>query len=135
MTLNSVYLETFVATLVDMSATSTTVFGNNAMNLSSFHGRNLWSGDLNGDRKSVYQGPANDPLRIFLDIIAEPNNPSRYPNYIKSGYEQADLDLDGNVIFQGPNNDRAKLLLNVILRSQENLYKIANFIVTEKIPR
>ncbi|MEM1122941.1 MAG: hypothetical protein AAGJ18_21025, partial [Bacteroidota bacterium] len=88
-----------------------------------------WSGDLNGDGKTIYQGPRNDPFEMFLAVILDDNNRQFLTNYIHQGYTQKDFNLDGTVIFQGPDNDRSSLLFNTILSHPDNEKFLANFIV------
>src|SRR5690606_10301214 len=121
-------------TFVDIAKDSSQVNHAAAQYRSKDWGRGLWSGDFNGDHSVIYQGPKNDIGRIFLDVMSDVGNINAFPNYIRSGYEMADFDLDGNAIYQGPNNDRSKVLTWVTLQTPENVYKIANFIVREKIP-
>ncbi len=89
----------------------------------------LWSGDLNGDGKTIYQGPKNDPFEMFLSVILDTENEHFLVNYINRGYTHRDFNLDGQVIFQGPNNDRSNLLFNTILAHPDNKKFLANFIV------
>ena len=89
----------------------------------------LWSGDLNGDGKTIYQGPKNDPFEMFISVILDPENEHFLVNYINRGYTHRDFNLDGQVIFQGPNNDRSNLLFNTILAHPDNTKFLANFIV------
>ncbi|MEM6316991.1 MAG: SdrD B-like domain-containing protein [Bacteroidota bacterium] len=89
-----------------------------------------WAGDLNGDGKTVYQGPNNDPFAMFLKVVLDEKNINNLTNYITVGYNTMDFDLDGQVIYQGPNNDRAKLLINTILNHPDNPSFLANFVIT-----
>jgi len=75
----------------------------------------LWSGDLNSDNLTIFQGPNNDVFHMFLEIILDEGNQSNLPNFISGGYTTKDFNMDGTVIFQGPNNDRASLLWNTVL--------------------
>ncbi len=94
-----------------------------------------WAADLNGDRKTIYQGPSNDINTLFVQVITDSNNTNLLPNYIRKSYDNADLDMDGNVIYQGPDNDRSKLLFDVILRHPGNSQLLPNFIINEQLPR
>lgn len=91
--------------------------------------RAMWSGDINGDGKIIFQGPQNDIFYMFLHIILSEENLGLLSNYIVSGYTQRDFNLDGAIIYQGPNNDRSPLLYNTVLVHPENDNKISNFIV------
>ncbi len=99
------------------------------------NGNALWAGDYNSDRRTIYQGPANDISNLFVRVITDPDNLSALPNYIRKAYDSADIDLNGDVIYQGPNNERAKLLFRSILITPSNSQYLPNFIITEQIPR
>ena len=91
--------------------------------------RAMWSGDLNGDAKTIFQGPQNDIFQMFLHIMLDEHNQSFLTNFINKGYTQRDFNMDGTVIYQGPNNDRSPILYNTILTHPENDMHISNFIV------
>ncbi len=95
----------------------------------------LWSGDINGDAKTVYQGPTNDIFYIFLSVVVDEFNEQSLPNFITSGYTQKDFNLDGTVIYQGPNNDRSKLLISTTLSHPNNSTFLSNFILETGIER
>ncbi len=107
------------------------VIGNHPL-IAMNDGNAFWAGDLNGDGKTVYQGPSNDIFCILLEILLDNNNSSYLPNYIHPGYTVNDFNLDGTTIYQGPNNDRAKLLFNTTLNHPINRENFANFIITTK---
>ncbi|MAT52883.1 MAG: hypothetical protein CMN32_00270 [Saprospirales bacterium] len=96
--------------------------------------RALWSGDLNADRKVIYQGPSNDIASMFFFILSSPDNTLQLMNYIATDYTTTDFNLDGVIIYQGPNNDRSKLLFYTILASPDNINLLANFVINEKLP-
>lgn len=89
-----------------------------------------WAGDLNGDNKTIYQGPQNDPFELFLEVLLHEQNEHALTNYIVKGYTSRDFNLDGIVIFQGPNNDRASFLVNTTLSHPDNPFFFANFVIT-----
>ncbi len=120
-------------TLIDFIDDATLVYGNFAIN-NRLGERAMWSGDMNGDRKVVFQGPGNDIFDLFLDIIVEEDNNQSLDNFIATGYLNTDLDLDGRSIFQGPNNDKSKLAFNVTLATPANDNLYVNFIVDEELP-
>lgn len=91
--------------------------------------RAMWSGDVNGDTKIIFQGPQNDVFHMFLHIMLEEGNVDLLSNYINYGYTQNDFNLDGTVIYQGPNNDRSQLLHKTVLAHPDNENKIPNFIL------
>ena len=94
----------------------------------------LWPGDLNNDGKVVYQGPGNDVLVLFQQVLVNDFNNSELANFVLEGYRTSDLNLDGSSIFQGPNNDKALLLINTTFSSPDNLALWANFVLFEKLP-
>ena len=53
--------------------------------------RVMWSGDLNGDRKIIYQGPNNDVFTLFGHVLNEDGNTTYLANYISIGYHTEDL--------------------------------------------
>ncbi len=72
--------------------------------------RALWAGDMNHDRRVVYQGPGNDILKLFTTVLYDPGNTSLSASYISKGYLQADANMDGKAIYQGLGNDRILVL-------------------------
>ena len=102
-------------------------------NISLEMGKALWSGDLNGDDRIIYQGPQNDVFFMFLEVLLDPLNNNFLTNFISSGYTDNDFNLDGTVIFQGPNNDKSSLLFNTILRHPANTEKFSNFVISTQI--
>jgi len=98
-------------------------------NIDLGEGKALWSGDLNGDNRVIYQGPQNDIFDMFLQIILDPLNEQYLTNYINSGYTSNDFNMDGTVIFQGPNNDKSTMLFNTILKHPKNPENFSNFVI------
>ncbi|MCB9341104.1 MAG: hypothetical protein H6577_23505 [Lewinellaceae bacterium] len=96
--------------------------------------RMQWAGDLNGDRKVIYQGPNNDIFYLFSRVLADPENSSILANYISNGYDLTDLNLDGKSIYQGPGNERAMQLYQTVLSHPGNGSFLANYIVLEYLP-
>ncbi|MEM6316048.1 MAG: Ig-like domain-containing protein [Bacteroidota bacterium] len=96
------------------------------------NGNALWSGDLNADGKTIFQGPDNDVFNIFLEVLLDSLNTSYLTNFISTGYTPHDFNLDGLIIYQGPNNDRSNLLFNTILNHPDNHSKASNFILTTR---
>ncbi len=94
----------------------------------------LWAGDLNGDRRTIYQGPGNDVLKLFNTVLTDTNNTGLIANYISQGYLDADIDLNGRAIYQGPANDRAMVLFNVILNYPANGSNLANYVILQQLP-
>lgn len=120
-------------TTIDFTNIATPVFGDfPQINVNGE--MQMWSADLNSDRRVIYQGPWNDVFELFLRVLTDDNNNNQLANYVSQGYELTDLDLDGNVIYQGPNNDRYKMLFNVVLATSENPNDFPNFIVSEDLP-
>ncbi len=91
--------------------------------------RAMWSGDINGDAKIIFQGPKNDIFYMFMYILLDENNGDFLTNFISSGYTQRDFNMDGAIIYQGPNNDRSPLLYNTVLKHPNNTRHISNFVV------
>ncbi len=108
--------------------------GSKAGKIGSNNQVSLWAGDLNGDRKVIYQGPNNDVFKLFTEVLANEDNINQLANFIVHGYKQTDLNLDGKSIYQGPNNDRAMLLLNSILQHPNNSTLLANYLIGEALP-
>ncbi len=94
----------------------------------------MWAGDLNSDGRTIYQGPGNDILKLFITVLNDPANADRIANFISQGYLEADVNLDGRAIYQGPNNDRSMLLLNTILKHPQNVNLISNYVILEQLP-
>ncbi len=95
----------------------------------------MWAGDLNSDRRVIYQGAKNDVDEMFFNVIGESANTDNLDNYILPGYLRSDYNLDGNTIFQGPNNDRQMLIFNSILSFPDNREKfLANYVILEQLP-
>ena len=95
-------------------------------------GNALWSGDLNQDERTIYQGPQNDIFQMFLQVLLDSLNQSYLTNFINSGYTENDFNLDGLTIYQGPNNDHANILFNTILKHPNNDTKASNFIISTR---
>lgn len=95
-------------------------------------GHAMWSGDLNQDEKTIFQGPNNDIFPMFLQVLLDDRNQQFLPNYISNSYTVNDFNLDGKTIYQGPNNDRSNLLFNTILKHPQNNIKAANFVLSTK---
>ncbi len=93
-----------------------------------------WLGDLNSDRRVIYQGPNNDIFYLFSKVVADPANTANLANFISTGYDPTDLNLDGKIIYQGPNNERATLLYQAVLAHPANGSYLANFLVREFLP-
>ncbi len=128
------YLLSPTPTSIDFSDPNLEVYGGeNARRLKDGE-MILWPGDFNGDGKIVFQGPNNDILKLFQQVLVNDSNNNQLANYLLEGYQAADLNLDGVSIYQGPNNDRVQLLVNAIFSTPENMLMLANFVLTEKLP-
>lgn len=131
---NSVrYLSLVNTPLVDFKLTQESVYGTNAGQMSGGV-RMLWSGDLNGDKRTIYQGPSNDVFKLFSEVLVDAANNQALANFISPGYNNADLNMDGNTVYQGPGNDRSLLLLHTILSHPTNTSLLANFIAMAGLP-
>lgn len=129
------FLSSLNPPLVDFSNPSYASKGwNEAGKLVAGNKRTFWSGDLNGDRRVIYQGPGNDVFSLFARVLGDQDNTDQLANFISTGYDKTDLNLDGRSIYQGPGNERSVLLLNTILAHPTNTSLLANFIVREFMP-
>jgi hypothetical protein len=129
------YLNTVTVPNVDFISTDTEVLGDyEAAKLLNVFSRALWLGDINGDGRVIYQGPANDAFTLFSKVLTFEDNLDYLANYIGNGYYREDVNLDGRVIYQGPGNDRALILYNTILVHPGNLAFLANFVASEMLP-
>jgi Concanavalin A-like lectin/glucanases superfamily/Bacterial Ig domain len=121
-------------TAIDFTNPATPAFGSSARIFLNNGDMALWAGELNGDRKVIFQGPFNDVFTMFFSVMTNAGNEQTLANFISPGYSVFDVNMDGNTIYQGPNNDRSKLLFFSIMMSPENSALLANFIVLEKLP-
>lgn len=94
----------------------------------------MWSGDINSNGNVIYQGPNNDVLTMFLNVLSDPGNTENLANYISDGYYTTDINLDGRTIYQGPGNDRNFILFQTVLVYPTNEDFFANYVVKEQIP-
>lgn len=120
-------------TEVDFTNPMTPTYGDNAMKKYNDE-MVLWPGDLNGDEKVIFQGPGNDVLKLFQEIILADENEDVIANYILPGYRTTDFNMDGNSIFQGPQNEKAMILIYSILGSSSNPNGLANFVLLQNLP-
>ena len=97
--------------------------------------RAMWSGDISGDAKIIFQGPQNDIFQMFIHILTDEANVEFLTNFIRRGYTQKDFNLDGKVIYQGPGNDRSPLLYHTVLEHPDNGSHISNFVVETGVQR
>ena len=120
-------------TEIDFTNTGASLYGE--FPTGSINGeRVMWSGDLNSDKNTTYQGPQNDIFTLFMGVVLDTMNDDILVNFVSLGYYEEDLNLDGKVIYQGPNNDRAKMLFNVTLGTPQNSNGYVNFVVGEDLP-
>ena len=134
MSAKSWYLSSTNVPILDFTDLTTDV--NGGISSGRIHNgiRTQWPGDMNGDRKIIYQGPFNDVFFLFSRVLSDANNTGFLANYISTGYDMHDMNLDGKIIYQGPQNERAMLLYHTILSHPDNDSFLANFIVSEKLP-
>ena len=131
----SSYLTTDDPVMIDFSNDENILLGlDEAAGRNVFNKRAMWVGDLNGDKRAIFQGPANDIFILFSAILASPDNENHLANFILPGYLREDLNMDGKAILQGPNNDKTILLYNTILKHPSNTSNLSNYIVSEKLP-
>ncbi len=120
-------------TVIDFSSPATDTYGTQEQHW--VNGVNaMWMGDLNGDKKVVYQGPFNDITAMFFKVLLDEDNENTLANFIIQGYTQEDVNLDGNTIYQGPGNDRSTLLLNATLVAPLNPNLLTNYIILQQLP-
>ncbi|MFK7922890.1 MAG: lamin tail domain-containing protein [Bacteroidia bacterium] len=93
----------------------------------------LWSGDVNGDGKLVFQGSSNDPTQVFIKILSATANAGFARNFVLTGYENQDTNLDGQVIFQGAGSDINPIFIN-ILSYPENTSFSRNYVIFGELP-
>lgn len=134
MTAEPIYLKVGDVPLIDFTSASSPVYSGNSGRKLEGGKMRLWSGDLNSDKRVIYQGPYNDVFKLFSDVLTHPMNTSNLANYIRIGYENSDINMDGYSIYQGPNNDRSLLLLQTILAHPNNTILLANFMAIELLP-
>ena len=127
-TMNPIPFTTNIIPFVDFTYSFTPVQGANPK-IETDGQEAMWSGDLNGDGKIIYQGPNNDVFSMFLHVLLDDRNQGYLTNYISRGYTENDFNLDGIIIYQGPNNDKALLLFNTILNHPGNNQNFSNFVI------
>jgi hypothetical protein len=128
------YLSSDNPPMIDFTQPSFPVRGGNAAGRLFAGKRAMWSGDLNGDNKIIYQGPLNDVFSLFSRVLADNGNNNYLANYVSTGYDRNDLNLDGKIIYQGPNNERALILYHSTLIHPSNVAFLANYIVKASLP-
>ena len=127
------YLLTPHVTSIDFTDPETPTMGSNPQAL--YKGKTvMWPGDLNGDAKVIFQGPSNDVVALFQEILLNPANEQLLANFILPGYLEQDFNLDGKAIYQGPGNDRSKILVYAILSNPENIQHLANYVLYHGLP-
>ena len=94
----------------------------------------MWAGDLNLDKRGVFQGSGNDPQRIKTNNDAAPGNVVlKSPSFVSIGYQTGDLNMDGRAIFQGSGNDSNRLY-NIVTSHSNNILASPSFIIKAQIP-
>jgi hypothetical protein len=142
------HLGTMTATTRPLSATSTVVdfttmtaaqlwnkAGGDGYEQTKSGIRNLlWAGDTDGNRQTVFSGPANDVDPVFFDVMTNVANVNFVPNYIvKSQYLASDVNLDGKVIYQSADNE-VDIILFMVLSHTLNTGFIPSYIIVEQLP-
>jgi hypothetical protein len=142
------HLGTMTATTRPLSATSTVVdfttmtaaqlwnkAGGDGYEQTKSGIRNLlWAGDTDGNRQTVFSGPANDVDPVFFDVMTNVANVNFVPNYIvKSQYLASDVNLDGRVIYQSADNE-VDIILFMVLSHTLNTGFIPSYIIVEQLP-
>lgn len=94
--------------------------------------RVLWGGDLNHNGRVVYQGPGNDILKLFTNVLYDANNVSLSASFIAKGYLQGDANMDGKAIYQGIGNDRS-IVFQYVMQMYNGIWS-GDFVILECIP-
>ena len=95
--------------------------------------RALWAGNVDFNKRVLFQGAGVDPAALFTDVLSNPNNDDFLANYILTGYQRGDVDMNGRAVFQGSPNDVDIIFFNNILHP-ENVNFNANFIINQQMP-
>jgi hypothetical protein len=142
------HLGTMTATTRSLSATSTVVdfttmtaaqlwnkAGGDGYEQTKSGIRNLlWAGDTDGNRQTVFAGPANDVDPVFFEVMTNVANVNFVPNYIlKTVYLASDVNLDGKVIYQSADNE-VDVILFMVLSHTLNTGFIPSYIIVEQLP-
>ena len=94
----------------------------------------MWAGDVNNDRRVVFQGSGNDPQRIkSINDVAPGNLVLKSPSFVFNGYHLGDLNMDGRAIFQGSGNDSNRIY-NIITGHANNILASPSFILRAQMP-
>lgn len=93
----------------------------------------LWAGDANMDGKIVFQGPNEDNITGFFQVLAAPENDLQNMNYIYYGYSESDIQLDCEVKFLGVDNENDLRFFNVVMHPG-NSGSYPNFVIKEQLP-
>ncbi|MFK7926070.1 MAG: lamin tail domain-containing protein [Bacteroidia bacterium] len=109
------------------------VYGTNPQKLLNGGLYGLWGGDVDGDGKLSFQGAANDPTNVFIQILSAPDNTAFARNFVLDGYYNADVNLDGQLIFQGAASDVGPIFIN-ILSYPANTSFSRNYIIEAVLP-
>ncbi len=118
--------------------TNPNFFANGQYSMATISGKKaLWCGDLNGDRRIIYQGPGNDVLPIFITALYHPGNSNQISTFMASGYLNSDLNMDGNAIYAGPGNDRSYLSTTFTAATYpltQSIFICTIFVLLELVP-
>lgn len=91
---------------VDLTATTTTLYGTNPMQVAGTR-RALWPGDVNGNGDVRYTGGGNDRDPVLVAIGAS------VPSNSVQGYRSEDVNMDGWTLYSGAGNDRDFILTTI----------------------
>ena len=92
---------------LDLTQTSTILYGTSPTYTFATTRRALWAGDCSGNGTVLYTGSNNDRDKILVAVG------STTPNATVSGYRREDVNMDGVVKYTGSGNDRDIILTTV----------------------
>lgn len=119
---------------IDFTDPATETWGSHAQVELDESVRALWAGDANMDGKIVFQGPEEDNLSGFFQVLTAPENELQNMNYIYYGYSETDIQLDCEVKFLGVGNDNDLRFFNVVMHPG-NTGSYPNFVIEEQLPK
>ncbi len=94
----------------------------------------MWAGDVNTDRRVVFQGSGNDPQRTKSNNDAATGNLAlKSPSFVFNGYHLGDINMDGRAIFQGNGNDSNRIY-NIVTGHPNNILTSPSFILRAQMP-
>ena len=135
-----------LATLVDLSVTTTALYDKGTVGITNYTGlatnnnvitgyRALWQGDFDANRKVKYDAPNDDNQAMLLEVLLYPSNTTYSSAYnFAYGYFQGDYNMDSKDKYDAPNDDLNLLLLQELLYPQNTTYSSAYDFMIEQLP-